>query len=532
MEVASGEGEWVSVQKRTFQRWCNTYLKQPIEDLATDFSDGVAFCFLLEAISKKQLPKWNAKPRVKAQKLENCQIGLAFLKSEGLRLVAIGPEDLVEPKLKLILGLVWTIILRWQLGKGGSVDGGTGIRNELLAYVNNKLPPPLEVKNFAADWRDGRAIVALVESTFQVDLGLGPSDPALHKAEVAMTYVERNANIPKVLAPEDMVSEHVDELSVMTYVSYFQRLDRSAPATPVKSTPVRSLAASATTPMSSSSSSRDPEESLLETVLLRWVRYRQRKANLSPIVSTLADLWPASNMLPFVQSLTSARIPSMGSSEDSISWNLAQFAERERLIKTDQAARSFAQCLASKPATGRLGSRELDWLWKMVTLADLKKSSIADPEDVESIFAAVRQRLAPAIKCSFDPANFVQICLDVIAMISDDWHLREGDSGHQIIVAVSSMVLPVQLLEAGDLKREMDTRSFLLVMALFADVFEDKTRRIQVSRAEIDRTQLQLSDALKELNQAQKAAQHEHVQYEELLEKIATLENALAASRR
>jgi hypothetical protein len=40
---------------------------------------------------------------------------------------------------------------------------------------------------------------------------------------------KQHAQIPKVLAPEDLVSEHVDELSVMTYVSYFQQLERSAP---------------------------------------------------------------------------------------------------------------------------------------------------------------------------------------------------------------------------------------------------------------------------------------------------------------
>jgi hypothetical protein len=382
--------------------------------------------------------------------------------------------------------------------------------------VNAKLG--FEVKNFTSDWRDGRALVALVESVFSVSLGLDGSATALQKAEAAMEYVEKHAQIPKVLAPEDLVSEHVDELSVMTYVSYFQQLERSAPPTPVKSTPVKS------TPV------KNPEESLFETVLLRWVKYHQRKANVSPIVSSLCDLWPATSMLPFIQRLTQVRIPSTGITEDAIAWNLAQFLERERLIKTDQAARSFAQSLAAP--VQRLGLRELDWMWKLVTLADLKKSSIADPEDTESVFAAVRQRLASVIKHSFDPANFVPLCLDIISALSDDWQMRDGDSGAQIVLAVSSMVLPVQLLEAADLKREMDTRTFLLVMSMFADVLEDKTRRIQFSRAEIDRTQSQLSDALKELSQAQQSAQKEHMLYEELHARIASLEEALADAKK
>jgi hypothetical protein len=86
-----------------------------IEDLQGDFTDGVQFCNLLEIISSKKLPKWNAKPRIKAMKLENVSFGLQFLKKEGIKLVAIGPEDVVEPKLKLILGLIWTIILRYQI---------------------------------------------------------------------------------------------------------------------------------------------------------------------------------------------------------------------------------------------------------------------------------------------------------------------------------------------------------------------------------------------------------------------------------
>jgi len=72
--------------------------------------------------------------------LENCSAAIRFVQSEGLKLVGIGPEgmqlqilfyallakylfffwikDLVDPKLKLILGLIWTIILRYQIQKG------------------------------------------------------------------------------------------------------------------------------------------------------------------------------------------------------------------------------------------------------------------------------------------------------------------------------------------------------------------------------------------------------------------------------
>jgi filamin len=83
--------------------------------LQDDFTDGVQLCSLLEIVSGKKLPKWNARPRVRAMKLENVSIALQFLKREGINLVSVGPEDVVDSKLKLILGLLWTLILRYSV---------------------------------------------------------------------------------------------------------------------------------------------------------------------------------------------------------------------------------------------------------------------------------------------------------------------------------------------------------------------------------------------------------------------------------
>ena len=68
-----------------------------IEDFCDDFTDGVALVNLLEVISGKSLPKHNKKPRIKAQKLENVASGLNFLEMEGIKLVGIGPQDVVRP---------------------------------------------------------------------------------------------------------------------------------------------------------------------------------------------------------------------------------------------------------------------------------------------------------------------------------------------------------------------------------------------------------------------------------------------------
>ena len=96
--MAGGEkhmdAEWKRIQKKTFTRWCNEHLKTQkmfVEELTTDFSDGVRLIVLLEVLSQKKLGRYNKKPRVYAQRMENAQQAIDFLtKKERIRLVNIG----------------------------------------------------------------------------------------------------------------------------------------------------------------------------------------------------------------------------------------------------------------------------------------------------------------------------------------------------------------------------------------------------------------------------------------------------------
>ena len=86
--------EWKRIQKKTFTRWCNEQLKLNnivIEDLAKDLCDGVNLVVLLELLSHKKLGRYNKKPRIHAQRMENVDMVLTFItKKEHIRLVNIG----------------------------------------------------------------------------------------------------------------------------------------------------------------------------------------------------------------------------------------------------------------------------------------------------------------------------------------------------------------------------------------------------------------------------------------------------------
>ena len=96
--ATSGDGrasdaEWKRIQQKTFTRWCNQSLRSrgmEIEDLQTDFADGLKLIALLEVLSKKSMGRYNKRPKVQMQKLENVAKCLKFIGSEGMKLVNIG----------------------------------------------------------------------------------------------------------------------------------------------------------------------------------------------------------------------------------------------------------------------------------------------------------------------------------------------------------------------------------------------------------------------------------------------------------
>ena len=88
------EKDWKKIQEKTFTRWISQRIKPKklsINDLSTDLQDGVLLYALMEVLSGKNLGKYNSKPRLQVQKMENLQKVLHFIEhEESIRLVNIG----------------------------------------------------------------------------------------------------------------------------------------------------------------------------------------------------------------------------------------------------------------------------------------------------------------------------------------------------------------------------------------------------------------------------------------------------------
>ena len=228
MAAAGQPTHWADIQEKAFSRWCNNHLEERglrINDFKADWSNGLLLINLIEIISHpKKIEKYNKHPRIPLQKTENVNIALDFLKNEGIKLVNIGGNDIVNGSMKLTLGLIWTLILRYEINKGNPDGDYNSAKNDLLEWVRSKIPE-YDIKNFKGDWNDGRALCALnnalnpgsCSNHQNLDKGKG-----VDNLEQGMKLAEDNFGIKRILSPDEMNNSKVDDKAVMTYISAFR----------------------------------------------------------------------------------------------------------------------------------------------------------------------------------------------------------------------------------------------------------------------------------------------------------------------
>lgn len=237
---------WKRIQQNTFTRWANEHLKtvnKYVACLESDFTDGIRLLALVEVLSGKKLPRYNARPTMKAQKLNNVDTALRFLTDvEKVKLVNISSSDIVEGNLKLILGLMWTLILHYSISMPvwegeDDFDPSLTPKQRLLKWIQNKIPD-VPVNNFTTDWNDARAIGALVDACAP---GLCPDwknwkpEDNVKNIGEALQLAEDWLDVPQLIKPKEMANRKVDELSMMTYLSQFPGA-KLKPEAPLRST--------------------------------------------------------------------------------------------------------------------------------------------------------------------------------------------------------------------------------------------------------------------------------------------------------
>uniref|UniRef100_G3W4U5 Plectin n=1 Tax=Sarcophilus harrisii TaxID=9305 RepID=G3W4U5_SARHA len=214
------------VQKKTFTKWVNKHLikaQRHISDLYEDLRDGHNLISLLEVLSGDSLPR--EKGRMRFHKLQNVQIALDYLKHRQVKLVNIRNDDIADGNPKLTLGLIWTIILHFQISDiqvSGQSEDMTA-KEKLLLWSQRMVEgyQNLRCDNFTASWRDGRLFNAIIHrhKPMLIDMNKVYQQSNLENLDQAFNVAERELGVTRLLDPEDVDVPQPDEKSIITYVS-------------------------------------------------------------------------------------------------------------------------------------------------------------------------------------------------------------------------------------------------------------------------------------------------------------------------
>ncbi|CAL8079143.1 unnamed protein product [Calicophoron daubneyi] len=226
-----------TVQKKTFTKWANTYLQplgMEINDLFIDLRDGKLLLKLLEAISGEELPSPTL-GRMRIHCLENVDKSLYFLNSRNVHLENIGAHDIVDGNARITLGLLWIIILRYQIEDIMLSTTVTKLgertlmrhhsKDALLLWCQMKTADydNVDIQNFTTSWRDGLAFNALIHKHRPelVNYGALSSNTPLQNLESAFLIAEKDLGISRLFDPEDIYVQSPDEKSILTYVASY-----------------------------------------------------------------------------------------------------------------------------------------------------------------------------------------------------------------------------------------------------------------------------------------------------------------------
>ncbi|KAI7453139.1 alpha-actinin-2 [Hortaea werneckii] len=218
---------WVKVQAKTFTKWLNNKLTArnvQVNDIVTDLSDGVILIHLLEILSQESLGRYAARPKLRVQRFENVNIALDFIKSRKIQLTNIGAEDIVDGNRKIVLGLIWTLILRFTISDIN--DQGLSAREGLLLWCQRKTAcyDEVEVRDFSGSWNDGLAFCALLDIHRPDLIDFDNLDKSDHRGNMQLAFdiASKEIGIPDLLDVEDVCDvAKPDERSLMTYIAYW-----------------------------------------------------------------------------------------------------------------------------------------------------------------------------------------------------------------------------------------------------------------------------------------------------------------------
>ncbi|KAI6645642.1 Filamin-B-like [Oopsacas minuta] len=209
----------------TFLRWTNYHLREAqfrsplpperrvVTDLSSGLSDGVLLAELCGSLMRLKEPiKIHYQPRVRSRKIENIHTCLSVMQEQGVRVQRIGPEDVLRGDPEVLAGILWSMIVRYQLS-GDTKRSGS--KKSVLLWIRSVLPSE-NIPDLATSWNNGMFLYKLISY-------LSPTHSSLNHGNHAMLIftAKRELGVEDILSAESLSSCSLDEESLATYLSLF-----------------------------------------------------------------------------------------------------------------------------------------------------------------------------------------------------------------------------------------------------------------------------------------------------------------------
>ena len=236
MTTSNTNTEWIPQQIKVFSRWVASHLSEgnsdvQVNDVTKDLSNGVALIELAEILTGKEAPSnWAHNPKHIAQMVTNNDMAIDMFTRDGVQFVGISGKDIHDSKEKLVLGLVWTLILRYSIGQSIDTDSKVNSTSAVSSSASSK-----NNKDALMQWAIERtenypnindfipydlSMCALLDSYVpdKINFYSLNAQDSQHNAELA-TKVMKDLGIPVFLDSDDLQDTTVDEKALLTQLS-------------------------------------------------------------------------------------------------------------------------------------------------------------------------------------------------------------------------------------------------------------------------------------------------------------------------
>ncbi|KAL9968901.1 hypothetical protein ACROYT_G021049 [Oculina patagonica] len=222
-----------TLHRKTFTKWVNAKLSQhdpphEIKDIVVDLMDGKMLLNLMEVLLNTKLKKEKGNMRV--HKLNNVEHAMELLEKQKVKLVGINGFDIVDGKPRAILGLMWSIILRFQVQEvmqetiTEETAKSFNVEKKLLDWCKERLKgyeDHVTISDFSSSWRNGLAFNALIHSyrpeLFDFDALQNSSTRA--RLENSFKMAEKHYGVPRYLDSSDIDVEKPDKKLIIMYLT-------------------------------------------------------------------------------------------------------------------------------------------------------------------------------------------------------------------------------------------------------------------------------------------------------------------------